>query len=484
MRRADRDAFHALARYHSPPLDATLPRLSRAANHGALWVAIGAGLAAFGGRSGRRAATRGLLSLAAASALANLPAKLAIRRTRPDPSIVPQLRRLLKQPTSFSFPSGHSASAGAFAVGAGLELPGAAPALGVLAAGVGVSRVYTGAHYPSDVIVGMTIGAGVALLSQRSWPVTRVDDASAVERGETKEAGVDEHGEGLTIVVNPAAGGALSDPKEALSDALPKATVIEASGDDIEQVLPGRTGRSGAVGVAGGDGTVNVVAAAAHGMEAPLLVIPGGTLNHFARDLGLRTVEDAIAAWKNRRTLAVDVATIDGKVFLNTASFGPYAEFVDERDKLATRLGKGFATPVALMRVLRRARPQEVEIDGKRRRIWMVFIGNCRYAPAGFVPAARRRLDDGRFDVRMITAERRLSRFRAVAAALTGTLQRSPVYEEKVVEDLELRSLDGPLHLARDGETWDGPDRVLVEKKPNPLAVFVVPDDGSSRVDR
>jgi undecaprenyl-diphosphatase len=365
-------------------------------------------------------------------------------------------------------------------VGAGLELPAAAPALGLLAAGVGVSRVYTGAHYPSDVAVGLAIGAGAALLTQRSWPVTRVDEAPAARRGSTNSVTVDERGEGLTIVVNPKAGNGLADPKSALSKALPAATLVEASGDDLAPALRRAADRS-AVGVAGGDGTVNVVAAAAHERKASLLVVSAGTLNHFARDLGLSTIDDAIAAWKGGTTLSVDVATIDGKAFLNTASFGPYAEYVDERDKLARRFGKPLASALALMRVLREARPQDVEVDGERRRIWMMFVGNCRYSPAGFVPASRSRLDDGRFDVRLISAERRLSRTRAVFAALTGTLQRSPVYEEKLLEAFDLRSLDGPLRLARDGETWDGPEHVRIVKESEPLDVFVPPDDQNDR---
>jgi len=145
------------------------------------------------------------------------------------------------------------------------------------------------------------------------------------------------------------------------------------------------------------------------------------------------------------------------------------------------RSGKGMATPIALARVLRRAQPHDIEIDGKPRRVWMAFIGNCRYVPSGFAPAGRERLDDGRFDVRLITAERPLSRLRAAFAALTGTLQRSRVYEEHVLDSFELRSRDGALHLARDGETWDGPATVKVTKLSEPLAVFVPPRDGDGR---
>ena len=481
MRRADRDIFHTVAEAESPILDRTLPKLSRAANHGLLWAAIGAGLVAFGGRRGRRAATRGLLSVAAASAVANLPAKFAVRRTRPDVGVVPELRRLLRQPTSFSFPSGHSASAAAFAVGAGLELPVAAPALGVLALGVGASRVYTGVHYPSDVAVGMAIGAGVALLSTRSWPVTRFDGPHGARSMDTSHLDLAGNGEGLTLVVNKKSGSTNDGLIKQIGKALPAAAVNEVPGEAVQDAIEAAVRAAKAIGIAGGDGTVNAAVSAVHDRKLPLLVIPAGTLNHFARDIGIESMDDSIEAWKGGETIAADVATIDGKPFLNTASFGAYAEFVDARELLTRRFGKKLATPIALARVLRRAEPQEVEIDGEKRRLWMAFIGNCRYVPSGFTPAARERLDDGTFDVRFITAERRLSRLRAAIAALTGTLQRSPVYEERVHDSLELRSLDGPLRLARDGETWDGPPSVTVTKSPRPLAVFVPKRENGGR---
>jgi diacylglycerol kinase family enzyme/membrane-associated phospholipid phosphatase len=481
MRSFDREVFRSVADAHAPALDATLPKLSRAADHGELWIAIAAGFAVFGGRRGKRAAMRGVLSLAAASAVANLPAKFAIRRRRPEAGLVPELRRLLKHPTSFSFPSGHSASAAALAVGASLEVPAAAPVLGVLAAGVGASRVYTGVHYPSDVLAGMAIGAGVALLTQRSWPVTRFDETQSRRSRERTHASLDETGRGLALVVNPDAGPASQDPSEQLRKALPSIRIHEASGDDVSSAAEEAVRGADAVGVVGGDGTINAAVQVAHEQKRPLLVVPGGTLNHFARDLGIASAEDAIAAWKGGDSIAVDVATIDGKPFVNTASFGAYAAFVEAREKLTPRLGKMLATPVALARVLRRAEAHEIEIDGKPRRVWMVFIGNCRYSPSGFAPAARARLDDGTFDVRLITAERRLARVRALFAALTGTLARSEVYEELSFESFELRSLDGPLHLARDGETWDGPTKVSVEKLPEPVTVFVPPANGEGR---
>jgi undecaprenyl-diphosphatase len=146
----------------SPGLDGVLVRLTRAASYSRLWLAIATVLAACGGARGRRAAFRGVLAVAIASVLANGPAKLLARRRRPPTAASPPL---IGMPRSTSFPSGHSASAAAFATGAGSELPAARPALAGLAAAVAYSRVHAGVHYPSDVAAGIAIGIGSGLLA-------------------------------------------------------------------------------------------------------------------------------------------------------------------------------------------------------------------------------------------------------------------------------------------------------------------------------
>lgn len=103
------------------------------------------------------------------------------------------------------------------------------------------------------------------------------------------------------------------------------------------------------------------------------------------------------------------------------------------------------------MRVLRRGRPIKVEIDGDKRKIWMMFIGNCRYHPSGFAPAWRESLDDGQLDIRFVDASTGAARTRLIASVLTGRLGKSRIYEQRLAPRLTIVSLGHPLRLARDG---------------------------------
>ena len=283
-------------------------------------------------------------------------------------------------------------------------------------------------------------------------------------------------GTGVRIVVNPSSGPAWTQPPtDELRAGLPGAEIIELEPeDDLEQILCHDD--LVAIGAAGGDGTLSAVATIAADRDVPFVAVPAGTLNHLARDLGLDTVDDAIAAVRAGTVTHMDLGQAGDRCFANTLTFGGYSQVVDARERLEKRLGKWPALLVALVRELPRMEPLCVEIDGETRRVWIAWIGNGRYDPTGFGPSWRERLDDGLLDVRIVNGVRKYSRTRFAFDVLTGRLSKCPVYEEHQVASLSIRSLDGPLRLAADGETYDGPEELEVTVRPQVLRVAVPPD--------
>jgi membrane-associated phospholipid phosphatase len=176
-------AYAAIAATPTPAMDAGLRQLSRAADHSRLWIGSAALLAVAGGQRGRAAAVNGLASIALASAVVNLVLKPLGDRRRPDRhTLAVPLARQVTMPRSTSWPSGHAASAFAFATGVGAAWPGAGVPLSVVASLVGYSRVHTGVHYPSDVIAGTVSGvalAPVAVAAVRRVRRTRLADRTA-----------------------------------------------------------------------------------------------------------------------------------------------------------------------------------------------------------------------------------------------------------------------------------------------------------------
>jgi diacylglycerol kinase family enzyme len=364
------------------------------------------------------------------------------------------------------------AAVGGAAVGSTLELPlaGVAGAAAVFTAAARRPRPSAGA-----AAAGLGIGAVAALATTRSWPVAPRTTAEVRRLATPVPVDPRPEGQGAVIIVNNSAGNALQrSPVEQLAELLPAAKILE-TGDElsVDDALATAAESGEVIGMVGGDGSINAAAALARDRNKPLLVAPGGTLNHFARDLGVATVDEAAEALGQGSAVAIDLGLIDDQPFLNTASFGTYTELVDAREHLEPTIGKWPALLVSLVRVLRRASPCDVEIDGEAHSLWMVFVGNCRYHPHGFAPAWRERLDDGLLDVRMVAATHPFARVRLVLAVLTGRLGRSRVYEERTVRVMRVRSRVGPLRLARDGETFDGPASFDITKAPKALTVYV-----------
>lgn len=181
----DRAVYDAVATVPTPALDQAMRRLSTAANNSRVWIVIAGGLA-LTGPAGRRAAARGLLAIGVTSAAVNLGVKSITGRRRPDRTGagVPGARHVA-MPESTSFPSGHSASAFAFATAISRDLPWIAVAMQFVAGGVAYSRVHTGVHYPGDTVAGALIGAGAgqAVSSAFDRALTRHADHGRHDHG-------------------------------------------------------------------------------------------------------------------------------------------------------------------------------------------------------------------------------------------------------------------------------------------------------------
>ena len=242
----------------------------------------------------------------------------------------------------------------------------------------------------------------------------------------------------VAIVLNSASGdGAADAARSAIAPVFEAAGIsteflMLAEGDDLSAILT-RVLASGvdAIVAGGGDGTVNSVAAAVVGHDVTVGVIPLGTLNHFARDLGIPLdAADAARVIVAGHTIPVDVAEVNGRIFLNNSSVGLYPRIVQLRERYKARgIEKWIVAAWATFRVTRRSNPLRVllNVDGKRvsRTTPLVFIGNNEYRMAGFDAGSRASLTDGRLAIYIVATSGQLGFLKLTWRILTGTAHGS-----------------------------------------------------------
>ncbi|WP_327252799.1 bifunctional phosphatase PAP2/diacylglycerol kinase family protein [Streptomyces sp. NBC_01244] len=479
----DRWLFDVVARRHWPGADRVLPRLGRAANHGLLWGGAAVGIAVLGSAGARKAAVRGAASLALASATINTVGKWSVRRPRPVLDGVPAVRQLTTQPRTTSFPSGHAASAFAFTAGVALESPLWGAVLAPVAASVAFSRVYTGVHYPSDVAAGAALGVAAGFVVRR---LTRDAEVARILPGDERAAvGAPAlpDGSGLTVVVNTGSGTAATTGLDVLlRERLPKAELVECQGPELAGELAAAAERATVLGVCGGDGTINAAATAALRAGIPLAVFPGGTLNHFAIDLGLAGIEDTCRAVAAGHAVHIGVGRFTpgpgpdpedtrAGYFLNNFSIGAYPELLGTRLRWAPRIGGGPAALLAAYRVLRAERPVRLRLAGKPRSVWLLFAGNGTYQGTGPAPRYRKSLGEGLLDVRLVHGGGRPGP-RLLAAAFAGPLTRSPVHVATRLRSLRVSDIPAGTPLAYDGEYAQAPTALVLDELPDALTVY------------
>jgi len=236
------------------------------------------------------------------------------------------------------------------------------------------------------------------------------------------------------LLINPRAGTEHPTPEELAEEARARGIDAHVLGEDDDPAELARTAEADVLGAAGGDGSVASVAAVAVERDLPFVVVPFGTRNHFARDLGLDR-DDPLAALdafegEERR---VDVGRAGDRRFLNNVSFGVYATLVHRREHHRRRR-QLFAGLRALWLSLRRRRGVWAKVDGEPLAARVLLVANNAYELSLFSIGERERLDEGRLHL----------------YAAKGLLPRA--WEERSGERFELDAPGGKLQAAVDGE--------------------------------
>ncbi len=229
----------------------------------------------------------------------------------------------------------------------------------------------------------------------------------------------------------------------------------------------------------GGDGTVSAAAASVVGTRIPLGVLPLGTLNHFAKDLGIPLeLEAAVAVVLAEKIRPIDVGEVNGRVFLNNSSLGVYPSIVRMRAALqASGLGKWVAALWATLAVLRRRPFLSVRILTPERtlirRTPFVLVGNNEYRMVGLHPAARDSLADGKLAVYLMNAERRRGLLLLGWRVLLQGADRVEELELLRVNEATVETRRGRIPVALDGEVAQLVSPLHYRCRSNALRVLV-----------
>jgi diacylglycerol kinase family enzyme len=236
----------------------------------------------------------------------------------------------------------------------------------------------------------------------------------------------------------------------------------------------------------GGDGTLSTGAAALAGGPKTLGVLPLGTFNHFAKDLGIPLkLEDAVRTIAEGHVREVDVGEVNGRPFLNNSSIGLYPEIVRVRDEL--RRHRGMRKGPAMLRAARevlRAPPflsvdLRVEGDVSRVRTPFVFVGNNRYEMNLFALGVRSALDRGELGLYVARNVRRWGIVRLALRSLLGRLRQDKEFEALTVPQVEVGMHRRIVRVALDGEVFRTESPLRYRSRPRALRVLAPEARGS-----
>lgn len=288
----------------------------------------------------------------------------------------------------------------------------------------------------------------------------------------------------ITFIINRSSGVG-SKQSEALIEEIgaqfPSAKIERLSAHHkLEECLPPLDSEEEVVVAAGGDGTISAVADKLAGTKALLGVIPTGTFNHFAKDLGLPLdLKGALDVIKEGKAMEVDVGEANGRVFINNSSFGLYPRLVRLRSKNQFRLqcSKWWALLRGMVFLLLHFPVIEARltVEGKelRKRTPFVFIGANRYRLDALQIGTRARLDEGILSVFTARDLGRLGLFRLAVKALFGRLHTDKDFESFCAEELQVDMPRKSVSISFDGEVTRMETPVRYRIRPKALRVIV-----------
>jgi diacylglycerol kinase family enzyme len=261
------------------------------------------------------------------------------------------------------------------------------------------------------------------------------------------------------LIVNPSSGDGGADELLAAAHGRGVDTHVLADGEDPASVA--READAEALGMAGGDGSLALVADVAIERDLPFVCVPFGTRNHFARDLGLDRDDpigslDAFADGAERR---VDVGRVNGRLFLNNVSLGVYAHLVHRREGHRRRRDT-LARLRALEAVVRHRHAVGLTVDGKPVRARVVLVSNNAYELSVLSLGERERLDEGLLHV---YAPRGLLRSEWKERTAEHVTIDAPSHRVRAAVDGEPEVLQTPLELRVEPRAL----RVLLPRRPD-----------------
>lgn len=206
------------------------------------------------------------------------------------------------------------------------------------------------------------------------------------------------------LVVNPRSGDEAPSTEELTAEAerLGIRVRLLEEGDDPADAA--REAREGPLGAAGGDGTVSRVAAVCLERDLPLVAVPFGTRNHFARDAGLDRNDPlgALRLFADGVERRIDVGRVNDELFLNNVSLGLYARLVHHREHHRRR-SNAFARLRALALAAKHRRPLGLTVDGTPAETRVLLVANNRYVLDVLSIGERESLDEGRLHLYVLT---------------------------------------------------------------------------------